>query len=127
MPFEKNDSSKNSATARNLDQLIISAVQNRTVLWKPNEVCKTPAENWQVWEEVCKEVGLPTSERKTAKDAWTKLRGKYVKARKTFDKFSHKHSGMAANANNNKAQEFRSGFIYFDEMSFLADVVDVPE
>lgn len=115
--------SESSASASNFDQLVISAVQKKTKLWKPNEVCKTPAECLQVWEEVCKEISLPTSERKRVKEAWTKLRGKYMKARKTYNQYTTSQSGMAAKA---KGEKFRSGFIYFDEMAFLSDVVDVP-
>lgn len=113
-----------STPAKNIDpQILISAVQKRSVLWKTSEMSKTPSAGWQVWECVCDEIGLPRSDRKSVKEEWCKLRGKYMKAQGTYKKYLASQSGQAAKA---QGKPFKSGFVYFEEMSFMSDIVDVP-
>lgn len=117
------ESQPDKQRSKNFDQLIISAVQKRSMLWKKNETCSTPSENLNIWEEVCKEVGVPITDRGTIKSKWNDLRGRYMKARQTFLKYEKSKSGQAAKK---AGKEFKSGFIYWEDMSFLADTVDVP-
>lgn len=118
-----NQSQPDKQPTPKLDQLIISAVQKRTALWRKDQLCNTPSENLHIWEEVCKEVGLPVTDRGLVKTKWNDLRSRYMKARQTFLKYESSNSGRASKA---AGKKFKSGYIYWEDMSFLADTVDVP-
>lgn len=96
-----------------------------------------PSATWNLWEVVCQEIGVPVSERDKIKKQWTNLRDRYMKAYKTFLKYSK--SGKAAKKKNAPGTttneessdaskgKFKSGFIYFEQMNFLSDTADVPK
>ena len=123
-----------------LDQLIINSVRAKPALWAHASKKSTPASTWNLWETVCTEVGVTRSKRDEIKQRWTSLRNRYMKAHNTFLK--HKRSGKAANAKNRKVgnnfaaskdpieedeTRYKSGFIYYEEMSFLSDTVEIPK
>lgn len=124
-----------SGADKNTDQLIINAVKLRPSLWDPVSKKTTPSAIWNQWEMVCTKIGVSTTQREKVKAQWSNLRNRYMKANKTFTKY--KESGKAAKAQKRQLlgsdcsaeseRPFKSGFIYFEEMSFLSDTVAVPE
>lgn len=102
------------------DELLIEAVRKTSSLWNQSKT-KMPVQTKDLWQKVCLEIEVPVEKSKEVQARWTNLRGRYMKARKTY--LAYKKSGGAAK----KKSQFRSQFIYFDQMSFLADVIDVPE
>lgn len=101
------------------DELLIEAVRKRKSLWDMSK-SKMPVQSKDLWSSVCAEIGLPLEMRNDVSSRWTNLRNRYLKARKTH--VAYLKSGSAA-----KKQKFQSGFIYYEQMSFLSDFTDVPE
>lgn len=101
------------------DELLIEAVRNIESLWNHSKT-RMHVQTKDLWQKVCSEIGVPSEMTKEVQGRWTNLRSRYMKARKTF--MAYTKSGSAA-----KKPKFKSQFIYFDQMSFLADVIDVPE
>lgn len=102
-----------------LDELVINSVQEKPALWNQEYAKKFPAQTWELWERVCKEVGFPVTKRNVIKSVWLGLRKKFMAARTKALK--QKPSGGAANKTR------KNQFIFYDQMMFLADTVDVPE
>lgn len=142
--FEHENTTSDSALVNEessaLDQLIINSVRTKPALWEHASKKSTPASTWNLWETVCGEVEVPRSKRDDIKQRWTSLRNRYMKAHNTFLK--HKISGKAANAKNRKVgnnfagskypikedeTRYKSGFLHYNEMSFLSDTVEVPK
>lgn len=101
-----------------LNEKIINSVRERPVLWKPDQARKFPAQALQAWENFCTEIGRPVTDRDEVKKMWSDLRAKYSRARKTATK--KRPSGTAA-------KKRKTRFLFYEEMSFLADVIDVPK
>lgn len=108
-----------STLVTTLDELIINSVRARPALWNPEAANKFPSQTQELWEQVCKEVGQPIHKRDQIKKMWGDSRNKFMKARKVALKW--KPSGAAA------SKKKASAFIFYEEMLFLVDVIDVPE
>lgn len=101
------------------DELLIEAVRTKKSLWDMSK-SKMPVQTKDLWSKVCCEIGLPPEMRTEVSNRWTNLRNRYLKARKTH--LGYLKSGSAA-----KKPKFQSGFIFYDQMSFLSETTDVPE
>lgn len=122
---------------KNTDQLIINAVRLRPGLWEPCSRKKTPSSVWDLWEKVCVEIGVERIQRDAVKDRWANLRKRYTNAYKTFTKYKEsgkaaqgqEHQLLGSNCSEKQSAEntFISGYVYFKEMSFLSETVEVPE
>lgn len=109
----------NSAPAATLDELIINCVATKSPLWGGSMAKKFPSQWNQLWEEVCTEIGQPITKREQIKKIWFGLKEKFRNARKIALK--PKKSGAAAN------KKFKSNFVFYEEMMFMVDSIDVPE
>lgn len=105
--------------AASLEGLVINSVQGKPELWGPEHTKKFPAQTWELWEKVCREVGVPVTQRSLIKNMWLDLRKRFKGARERALK--RKPSGGAANT------QKKSRFNYYDQMMFCAETFDVPE
>lgn len=106
-------------TATSLEELIINSVRTKPPLWDTDCAKKFPSQTLELWEQVCTEVGQPISKRDVIKSTWSSLRNKFMKARNVVKQY--KPSGAAAK------KRKTSGFVFYEEMLFLADSVDIPK
>lgn len=112
------EENKSEPAATTLDGLIINSVRLKPSLWDPENAKKFPSQTWELWERVCLEVGFPITSRDVIKNIWLSWRKKFMGARSRAIK--RKPSGAASTAK-------KSRFVFYDQMMFLADTVDVPE
>ena len=104
--------------ATSLDELIINSVRARPPLWNHDFVKKFPSQTLELWEQVCIEVGQPISKRDSIKTMWSSLRSKFMKAWSVALK--PRKSGDAAR------KRKTSGFVFYEQMLFLAYAIDIP-